>query len=102
LDVVPYGYAGLKDLVKDQVPEKVPEIYHPIIDISVGVAELAGFWQQPETFIRLKKVQLPETIVYLDQVAAQHNHNSYLYFLGAPQTDSDPSILPRMHNHFRW
>lgn len=95
LDVVPFGYAGLKDLVNDKVPERVPELYHPVIDISIGVAELAGSWQQPETIIKLKKVQLPETIAYLDQVAAQHNHNSYLYLLGAQQTDSDPSILPQ-------
>lgn len=97
LDVVPYGYAGLKDIIKDKVPEQVPEIYHPAIDIAHGIAELAGHWQQPQTIIKLEQVQLPDSIRYIDQVGAQHNHNSYLYLLGAPQTDGDPSLLPEYH-----
>ena len=95
LDVVPFGYAGLKDIVKDKVPEAVPDVYRLAIDAAIGIAELAGHWQQPQVIIKLPQVQLPESIGYLDQVGAQHNHNSYLYLLDAPQTDSDPSILPK-------
>lgn len=95
LDIVPFAYAGLKDIVKDKVPEAVPDIYRLAIDTAIGIAELAGCWQQPQVIIKLPQVQLPESIGYLDQVGAQHNHNSYLYLLDAPQTDSDPSILPK-------
>lgn len=95
LDVVPFGYAGLKDIVKDRVPETVPEVYRLAIDAAIGIAELAGHWQQPQTIIKLPQVQLPESIGYMDQVGAQHNHNSYLYLLDAPQTDADPSVLPK-------
>ncbi len=84
--------------MKDKVPEAVPELYRLAIDAAIGIAELAGHWQQPQVIIKLPQVQLPESIGYLDQVGAQHNHNSYLYLLDAPQTDSDPSILPK----YRW
>lgn len=95
LDVVPFGYAGIKDIIKDNIPGRVPDIFHPAIDIGYGVAELAGHWQQSQPVIILEQVQLPDSIGYLDQVGAQHNHNSYLYLLDAPQTHGDPSILPQ-------
>ncbi len=94
LDVVPFGYAGIGDIIRDHVPERVPVEYHPLIDAAALAAREAGHWQQPDTRVLLDKVQLPSSVGYLAQVGAQHNHNSYLYLLGAPQTHGDPSILP--------
>lgn len=94
LDVVPFGYASIKALIREQVPDKVPEIYHPVIDAAADEAEAVGDWQHPNTRVKLRAVQLPHSVGYLDQIAGQHNHNSYLYLLGAPQTDGDPSPLP--------
>lgn len=95
LDIVPLGYAGIDRIIKDHIPEEVPLEYHLLIDAAAEAAADAGKWEHPSVIVHLAKVQLPSSIGYLDQVGAQHNHNSYLYLLGAPQTDGSPSILPK-------
>ncbi|MDO3385208.1 hypothetical protein QWI17_05075 [Gilvimarinus sp. SDUM040013] len=95
LDVVPFGYADIKRLISDKVPDAVPVELEPLIYAAAEEVSAVGAWQHPSTVVSLAKVQLPANIGYLDQIAAQHNHNSYLYLLGAPQTDGSPSILPK-------
>ena len=50
---------------------RVPEVYRLAIDTAIGIAELAGHWQPPQVIIKLPQVQLPDSIGYLDQGAAQ-------------------------------
>ncbi len=95
LDIVPFGYAGIKDIIQQEIPEKVPKDYHLAIDAALATAKHAGQWQQPQQIIKLDAVQLPSSIEYFQQILDQHNTNSYLYLLGATQTDlGKPSVLP--------
>ncbi|MEM0991078.1 MAG: hypothetical protein AAGK00_19595 [Pseudomonadota bacterium] len=95
LDVVPLGYSAIGAAITHQIPDRVQWRYYPEIWAAEGQAWASGPWQQPATVETLAKIQLPSSIGYFDQVGAQHNHNSYLWLLGAPETTvGDPSILP--------
>ncbi len=103
-DIVPFGYAKVSDIRKQNVPVPVPE------DITVDghtvnlwdaldIAEAAvwkaktwpwgcGSWAQAGKVITLPGEADPNTgDGYFAQVEVQHNHNSYLALLGANQTD---------------
>ena len=107
LDVVPMGYNRIRDIRANGIPETVPHwvtVDHiPIdlwaaLDAAADVADLAGQWKQPET----QKIQSPHPMDssvydYLQMVSGQHNHNSYLGLLSAPQSCiGTPSPLPKM------
>lgn len=90
LDIVPFGYAAIDRIRPDNVPEPVPHWQGfldlwAILDVAAGLAADAGQWQQPSNQLKLGPEKLPSTMSYLSQVGGQHNHNSYLYLLGAPQ-----------------
>ncbi len=89
LDVVPHGYAAINKVIPDNIPDKVPdELYLPIYGAEALVNSI-GPWQQPETLIQLRAVQLPKNISYSNQIRAQHNPNSYLYLM-----TSGAAVLP--------
>jgi hypothetical protein len=100
LDIIPYLYQDVGGIKRDQVPEKNPggidnDLIAAAIDLLEADAWEYGPWQQPATLELLRKVQLPGTIGYADQIENQHTGNSYLYLLGAPQLDFDTkSLLP--------
>lgn len=96
LDVVPCGYASIEGIISNHIPETVPIEYKLLIEGAAKLAADAGDWQQPDQQIICQKVQLPSSISYLHQVEDQHNHNSYQWLLGSPQTDiGSPSVLPQ-------
>ncbi|BFM16652.1 hypothetical protein R50073_28350 [Maricurvus nonylphenolicus] len=95
LDVVPCGYAAIDSVISKHIPDKVPFEYKLLIEGAADLAADVGEWEQPQQQVMLQKIQLPDSISYLHQVLDQHNHNSYQWLLGSPQTDiGDPSNLP--------
>lgn len=91
LDVVPYAWAGLSTLISKHIPTKVPLLIDPIIIGAAFYLKFKGWiYRQLDTEIHLREVQIPSSVDYLDQVEDQHDANSYLYLLGAPQTDLSP------------
>ncbi|MEH6808540.1 MAG: hypothetical protein V7651_06780 [Hyphomonas oceanitis] len=100
LDTIPYWYGRIDQLIPDKVPEALPDTIEGALirdgtRLWADQARAAGAWQQAETLVRLGSVQLPSTIGFVDQAKNQHTHNSYLYLMGAPQTDIGPaSLLP--------
>lgn len=87
-DIVPRGYAEIRSLITEGIPEKVPEDLVPIID---GAADLAadaaakggGSWAQAgRTHIFDRSKVTGED--YLDLVGCQHSHFTYLLLMGAP------------------
>ncbi|WP_019501745.1 lipase family protein [Pseudanabaena sp. PCC 6802] len=97
LDVVPHAWAGLSTLITKHIPTNVPLLIDPIIIGAAFYLKFKGWiYQQLDTEIHLREVQIPSSVDYLDQVEDQHDANSYLYLLGAPQTDlSPPSPLSK-------
>lgn len=101
LDLVPFGYAKTGSVIKDKIPTKVPEFIkvhgfpfplHLGIDAAaVALKALVEFhstsWAPAGTSCPLPAEAAPADLDYLKQVEAQHNYNTYLYLLGAPQTD---------------
>ena len=100
LDTIPYWYGRIDQMIPDNVPEPLPDtiegaLIRDGIRLWADQARAAGAWQQADTLVRLGSVQLPSTIGFVDQAKNQHTHNSYLYLMGAPQTDIGPaSLLP--------
>ncbi len=100
LDTIPFWYASIDQLIAQNVPEPLPhdvegDAIRAGLKLWADVARASGPWQQAETLIHLRKVQLPASIGYVDQATNQHTHNSYLYLMDAPQTDIGPaSFLP--------
>lgn len=100
LDTIPFWYASIDELIPQNVPEPLPhdvegDAMRAGLKLWADVARASGPWQQAETLVHLRKVQLPSSIEYVDQAKNQHTHNSYLYLMGAPQTDIGPaSLLP--------
>lgn len=100
LDVVPLGYCCIGDVIKKGIPEPMKDTtwgHWAEVEAAVHAAEaaaaLSGPWAQPAQRAILPKVPLTGDI--WDLVGDQHNHNSYLCLLGAPQTDvGDPSPFP--------
>ncbi len=101
LDIVPYGYAAMPEIWEKGIPTK-DELPEDVIKGAVEAWELAtklkpGDFGQPQKCVeRLPATHDPRPgASYYQRVEAQHNHNSYLYLMGAPQTDiGDPSPLP--------
>ncbi len=92
LDVVPYGYAAIGRIIPDNVPTHVSGVEKICLENTLDdVAYLlswTGTWQQPSS-----KTTLPAkhaTGSLLTQVGIQHETNSYLKLLGAPQLDFEP------------
>lgn len=100
LDTVPFWYDRISELIPRNVPEPLPDdvegaLIREGLKLWADQARAAGTWRQAETVILLPGVQLPPAIGYIDQAKNQHTHNSYLYLMGAPQTDIGPaSLLP--------
>ena len=99
LDVVPFGYAGMALVPLESIPCPVPADLIVPIELAAGAVRLLGHWKQPASQIGLGPVQLPYTRPvsirdYVTQVEGQHNHNSYLYLLGAPQIANIGSLSP--------
>lgn len=91
LDVVPYAWSDLSTLIWDSIPTTVPsEIEVPIMTAIAYLYSQEWIYQQVNSEICLRKVQIPPSVDYLTQVEDQHNSNSYLYLLGVPQTDLSP------------
>ncbi|MFA3916716.1 lipase family protein [Ruegeria hyattellae] len=100
-DLVPFGYARIGSVITDKVPVEVPEFVSidgvPFpLRLGIDTADLAvkaiadlndTSWAPAGTSHLLPAVAAPTDLDYLQQVDAQHNYNSYLYLLGAPQTD---------------
>ncbi|MEL7098531.1 MAG: hypothetical protein AAGM84_06850 [Pseudomonadota bacterium] len=90
LDVVPLGYAACGDVLTKGIPGPlnggVKEDAEIIggVGIAVGLADRSGPWAQPGQQAVLAAMPL-HSLDFFDQITGQHNHNSYLYILGAPQ-----------------
>lgn len=97
LDVVPHGWAGLLSVIFKRIPTNVPLFIDSVIIGAILYLKCKGWsYQQLNTETPLRKVQIPSSVNYLTQVEDQHDGNSYLYLLGAPQTDlSPPSPLSK-------
>ena len=98
LDIVPFGYDRIQKIYDDEIPKKVEyrSFYHAAIETAVGLTYVTSPWKQPDTIIKLRKIQIPSSVEYTNQVADQHNYNSYLYLLGVEQTDIwEKSNLPK-------
>jgi len=94
LDIVPLGYASIEDVLDKDIPEKPSFGEYPvilaIIDTALLAVDLSKPWAQPAQRHVTKKIQTHTG--FFSDIAVQHNHNSYLALLGAPQTDvGDPS-----------
>ncbi len=85
LDIVPHGYASPNQVISQGIPSRVPLGWSVVVKVAAAISFATGPWAQPNTQMVLPKV--PMDGKYLDQVDGQHNHNSYLYLLNAPQTD---------------
>ncbi len=100
LDTIPYWYGRIDQLAPDNVPEPIPDTLEGAairdgLKVWADVARRAGQWQQADTIVTLRAVQLPPSVSYVDQAKNQHTHNSYLYLMGGTQTDIGPaSLLP--------
>jgi Lipase (class 3) len=93
LDVVPYGYAAIDQLVPKNIPCAITDwlekdIFEDWLDWVETKLKGTGAWQQPSTQTAL--TGKPATGWVLDQVLIQHECNSYLKLLGAPQLDFLP------------
>ena len=96
LDLVPLGYADMQDVYEKGIPIPVPndfdgKIIKHIVGDAIETANKAGQWQQPtpNTTPLVAHPYQPSRFSWLqefaDAVEGQHNHNSYLYLLGAYQ-----------------
>ncbi len=95
LDVVPCGYAWIRKVRDDGIPEAVPWDYKLVIDAALLWADKTGPWAQPARHREfLRAIPLPGSMGYFEQVEGQHNHNSYLKLLGAPQVYDIGSASP--------
>lgn len=92
LDVVPYGYAAINRIVPDSVPTKVTglekDCLEGVLDDVAYLLSWTGTWQQPGTPTLLPAKHATGSL--LTQVGIQHETNSYLKLLGAPQLDFEP------------
>lgn len=92
LDVVPYGYAKIDRLIPDKVPCPVTGLERACLDDTLWTVEQmlkwTGTWQQPSAQTLLAAKSAKGSL--LDQVGIQHETNSYLVLLGAPQLDFEP------------
>jgi hypothetical protein len=94
LDIVPFAYGNFNKVIDNHIPTRVPLEYRPLIEIALIASDSSGAWEKSNTVISLSRVQLPHSVSYLEQIGAQHGHNSYLYLLGVPQTSlGAPSLL---------
>jgi len=85
-DIVPFGYASLRDIIRQSVPAKVPLWARTIICSARWYLKWIGRWQQPMANAKpLKKEREPKKASWFGQVEYQHGHNTYLSLLGAPQ-----------------
>lgn len=93
LDIVPLGYADIANVSKDDILGPLPGGWEGIIlgaaiDIVEGDAYVSGPWAQPSQ--RAITHRVPLTVgTFLTMIGDQHNHNSYLHLLGAPQISND-------------
>lgn len=97
LDIVPHGYASVNKVIKDALPTRVPFGWSIVVDLANGLTQITGPWAQPKYHWTLDREYLDQRYSYFEQVGGQHNHNSYLYLLGATQTDvgdQSPLDLP--------
>jgi Lipase (class 3) len=93
LDVVPYGYAAIDQIVPNDVPSKIRDALdrdalEGLLDLIEDGLDDLGAWQQP-----LSQTLLPAkaaTGSMSNQILIQHECNSYLSLLGAPQLDFLP------------
>lgn len=92
LDVVPYGYAAINRIVPDNIPTKVTGLERACLEDVLGdIAYLlswTGTWQQPVNPTLLSPKHATGGL--LTQVGIQHETNSYLKLLSAPQLDFEP------------
>jgi hypothetical protein len=94
LDVVPFGYAALNQLVPKNVPCPIPDpvekhFFEDWLNWIETKLKGTGVWQQPVTQTSL--TGKPASGWIIDQVLIQHECNSYLKLLGAPQLDFLPT-----------
>jgi hypothetical protein len=88
LDIVPNAWGDLSLILQEQIPTTLPCYMAFIIAGAIAYLDVkCWFYKQVNTEKMLRKVQIPPSVTYRTQVADQHNSNSYLYLLGAPQTD---------------
>jgi len=88
LDLVPQGYAGLKEVIEERIPTDVPFESPPIGEVLLGFDAILVLkdwrYEQVDTEMVLQHARAGSGD-YMQQVAIQHNHNCYLALLGAPQ-----------------
>ncbi len=100
LDVVPLGYASINDVLTKQIPGPLPDWpeswgIEAAVEFARGVAYETGPWAQPSQQAILQHMPLHQ-LEFFSQVIGQHNHNSYLYMLGAAIIDQivpDPTPM---------
>lgn len=92
-DIVPLGYAGLSQIWTHGIPVKslwADEIIRLAVDAWERLTGLTpAHFAQPQGTVHML-AEHPDTrpdAGYDARVEAQHNYNSYLWLLGAPQTD---------------
>ncbi len=98
LDVVPYGYAAINNIVRDNVPTNVTDplekaCLSDALWMASEMLKWVGPWAQPLNRQALPAKHAPTQLGLLDQVGQQHHINSYLYLLGAPQLGFAPKSL---------
>ena len=99
LDVVPYGYAAIGDIIPNNIPTKVTNpgdklcLDETLWTIGQMLYWFVGAWAQPSSQQTLPAKPAPARLNLLDQVGQQHHINSYLYLLGAPQLGFAPKSL---------
>ena len=100
LDIVPFGYAGLPQIWEKHIPVK-STISDETLKLAVELWEYEtglkpeDFGQPQKAVVTLAAHPDPDPSKWYEkQVEAQHNYNSYLWLMGAPQTDvGTPSPL---------
>ena len=100
LDLIPLGYCCIRDVIDKGIPE--PEggttpaqwaAVAAVVKKAQAEFDKTGPWAQPAQQARLPRVPLTGDLISV--AGDQHNHNSYLCLLGAPQTDvGTPSPFP--------
>ena len=95
-DIVPRGYAEIRSLISENIPEDVPADLVPIIEAAAVLCEEAarkggGSWAQAGTVHTFDRSKVTGED-YLDLVGCQHSHFTYLLLMGAPLSGQERPV----------